>query len=159
MKTELTKLPTESLTNKLRITCNHRGEGIFRFPECSATATYGEAVERGWTFGGSMEGNYFCEKHSADSVPLSVGAEGKQLIEFDPLDADWHNSFVEKPFYQWLKVNHAKAKKFHEHLIMYMKESRGIEFNRETMQFHTEFIRGIKYTYQHFFWELARGFV
>lgn len=158
MKTELTKLPAESLTNKLRITCNER-EGILSIRTCNDTTTYGEAVERGWTFGGILEGHFYCEKHSHDSVPLSVGAEGKQLIEFDPLDADWLNPFVEKPFYQWLKVNHAKAKKFHEHLIMYLKESRGIEFNKETMRLQTEFIRSVKYTYQHFFRELARGFL
>lgn len=159
MKTELTKLPAESLTNKLRITCNYRGGGFLPIRECNATTTYGEAVERKWSFEGPMEGHFYCEKHSADSVPLGVGAEGKQLIEFDPLDADWLNPFVEKPFYQWLKVSHAKAKTFPEHLTMYLKESRGIEFNKETMRFHTEFIRSVKYTYQHFFWELARGFV
>lgn len=158
MKTELTKLPPESLTNKLRITCNER-EGILSTSTCNATTTYGEAVERGWTFSGAVEGCFYCEKHSHDSVPLSVGAEGRQLIEFDPLDADWNNPFVEKPFYQWLKENHAKASKFYDHLIMYLKESRGIEFNKDTMRLHYEFTRSVRYTYEHFFWERARGYL
>lgn len=158
MKTDLTKLPAESLTNKLKITCNHR-EGLLDIRNCHATTTYGEAVERGWTYEGPIQGHYYCEKHSDGSLPLGGGEEGKQLIEFDPLDADWNNPFVEKPFYQWLKENHAKASKFYDHLIMYLKESRGIEFNKDTMRLHYEFTRSVRYTYEHFFWERARGYL
>lgn len=157
MKADLTKIPAESPTNQLVITCNHR-EGILGFDTCQAKATYGEAVARKWTFNGPVKGDFFCEKHSHDSVPLSVGAEGKQLIEFDPLDADWFNSFAEKPFYKWLQENNSKYKKFHEAVIAYLKESRGIEFNKETMRFHMEFLAPIKHTYSHFHWLLSRGF-
>lgn len=150
MKTDLTPVPPESGTNKLMIRCDHTG-GFFSVRSCEAKTTYGEAVKRKWTHDGS--GRHFCELHSENSVPLGEEAEHKQLIEFNPVDADFFNPFKEKPFYLWVKANYGKYGKFHEALIAYIKETQGIEFKKEAMRFHSEFLMVVKWTYQQVNWD------